>query len=96
MNCCRALVKDAATGILLSQLCNGMSIVGCGARVKYGFVKIYTVATYVDPVALQAIKHLSTEVIEESLLGPTYPRTLKITMNRNFSSKNSLPPLSKH
>lgn len=80
-------VKEAATGILFPQLCNGMYLAGCGVRVKYGFVKVYAVATYVDPVALSAVKHASREVLEEALLDPTYPRTIKIIMNRNLSSE---------
>ena len=33
-------VKEKSTGILFPQLCNGMQFVGCGVRVKYGFVKV--------------------------------------------------------
>ena len=80
-------IKEAATGILFPQLCNGMYFAGCGVRVKYGFVKVYAVATYVDPVALSAVKHASPAVIEEALLDPTYPRTIKIILNRNLSSE---------
>ena len=32
--------KEPATGILFPSLCNGMSLVGCGVRVKWGFVKV--------------------------------------------------------
>ena len=32
--------KEKSTGILFPQLCNGMQFVGCGVRVKYGFVKV--------------------------------------------------------
>ncbi|GAX12919.1 hypothetical protein FisN_32Lh059 [Fistulifera solaris] len=79
-------IKEAATGILFPQLCNGMFFAGCGVRVKYGFVKVYAVATYVDPVALGAVKH-SPAAVEEALLDPTYPRTIKIILNRNLSSE---------
>ncbi len=79
-------IKEAATGILFPQLCNGMFFAGCGVRVKYGFVKVYAVATYVDPVALGAVKH-APAAVEEALLDPTYPRTIKIILNRNLSSE---------
>jgi len=32
--------KEPATGILFPRLCNGMTLVGCGVRVKWGFVKV--------------------------------------------------------
>jgi hypothetical protein len=32
--------KEKATGILFPNLCNAMTFVGCGVRVKYGFVKV--------------------------------------------------------
>ena len=32
--------KEPATGILFPRLCQGMTFVGCGVRVKYGFVKV--------------------------------------------------------
>lgn len=32
--------KESSTGILFPHLCNGMQFVGCGVRVKYGFVKV--------------------------------------------------------
>lgn len=32
--------KEEATGILFPSLCNGMSLAGCGVRVKWGFVKV--------------------------------------------------------
>ncbi len=31
---------EPKTGILFPRLCNGMTFVGCGVRVKYGFVKV--------------------------------------------------------
>ena len=33
-------IKEKSSGILFPQLCNGMQFVGCGVRVKYGFVKV--------------------------------------------------------
>ena len=35
--------KEPSTGILFPQLCNGMTFVGCGVRVKYGFVKVSSI-----------------------------------------------------
>jgi hypothetical protein len=77
--------KEKATGILFPQLCNGYTLVGCGVRVKYGFIKVYAVGTYVDPTAMIAIKSQSKEVIEKALLNPMYPRTIRIVMNRGLS-----------
>ena len=31
---------EPSTGILFPRLCNGMTLVGCGVRVKWGFVKV--------------------------------------------------------
>ena len=78
-------VKEKATGILFPQLCNGYTLVGCGVRVKYGFVKVYAVGTYVDPIAMTAVKSQSREAIEKALLNPMYPRTIRIVMNRGLS-----------
>jgi hypothetical protein len=54
-------------------------------RVKYGFVKVYAVGTYLDPLAMSAVKNASSAVVEEALLDPTYPRTIRIVMNRDLS-----------
>lgn len=80
-----ALVKEEATGIAFPQLCNAMRLCGCGVRVKYVFVKVYAVGTYMDPVAMMAVKKGSTADIEKALLDPTYPRTIRIVMNRGLS-----------
>lgn len=80
-------VKEPGTGILFPQLCNGLYFAGCGYRVKYGFFKVYAVGTYMDPLSLGAVKTSSKEAIEEALLDPTYPRTIRIVMNRNLSSE---------
>jgi len=76
--------KEPKTGILFPHLCNGMTFVGCGVRVKYGFVKVYAVATYVDPIAMSGSTS-STSTILTALLNPTVPRTIRIVMNRNLS-----------
>ena len=80
-----APTKEPATGILFPRLCNGMQFVGCGVRVKWGFVKVYAVGTYVDPIAMAAIKKEGAKAIEKALLDPMYPRTLRIVMNRSLS-----------
>lgn len=83
-------LKEPATGILFPQLCNGYYFAGCGVRVKYGFVKVYAVGTYIDPLAMSAVIKNTKEsknqnVVEEALLNPTYPRTIRIVMNRSLS-----------
>lgn len=77
--------KEPATGILFPKLCNGMTFAGCGVRVKYGFVKVYAVGTYVDPLAMSMIKSQGEDEIKKALLDPSYPRTIRIVMNRNLS-----------
>lgn len=77
--------KETSSGILFPHLCNAMTFVGCGVRVKYGFVKVYAVGTYMDPVAMSAIKTQGAAAIEKSLLDPAYPRTIRIVMNRGLS-----------
>jgi len=77
--------KEKQTGILFPQLCNGMNLVGVGVRVKYVFVKVYAVGTYMDPVAMMAVKKGSKADIEKALLDPTYPRTIRVVMNRGLS-----------
>lgn len=80
-----APTKEPATGILFPRLCNGMQFVGCGVRVKWGFVKVYAAGTYVDPIAMAAIKKEGAKAIEKALLDPMYPRTIRIVMNRSLS-----------
>jgi len=77
--------KEPSTGILFPHLCNAMTFVGCGMRVKYGFVKVYAVGTYMDPVAMSAVKTQGSKAIEKALLNPAYPRTIRIVMNRGLS-----------
>lgn len=78
-------VKEKATGILFPQLCNGYYLAGTGVRVKYGLIKVYAVGTYLDPLAISAIKVADRAIVEDALLDPNYPRTIKIVMNRNLS-----------
>jgi hypothetical protein len=78
-------VKEPATGINFPALCNGYQLVGQGVRIKYVFVKVYAVGTYMDPVAMMAVKKSSKRDIEKALLDPTYPRTIRIVMNRGLS-----------
>lgn len=77
--------KEPKTSIPFPQLCNGMSLAGVGVRIKYVFVKVYAVGTYIDPVAMMAVKKASKEEIEKALLDPSYPRTIRIVMNRGLS-----------
>jgi len=77
--------KEPQTGILFPSLCNGMNLVGVGVRIKYVFVKVYAVGTYLDPVAMMAVKTGSKADMEKALLDPSYPRTIRIVMNRGLS-----------
>ena len=78
-------VKEKATGILFPQLCNGYYLAGCGVRIKYGFVKVYALGTYLDPLAMSAVKKADAATIQQALCNPTYPRTIRIVMNRGLS-----------
>jgi hypothetical protein len=62
-----------------------MTIAGVGVRIKYVFVKVYAVGTYLDPIAMMAVKKGTPDDIEAALLDPTYPRTIRIVMNRGLS-----------
>jgi hypothetical protein len=77
--------QEPVTGIFFPALCNGMQLVGVGLRIKYVFVKVYAVGTYMDPIAMMAVKRGSPEDIEKALLDPTYPRTIRVVMNRGLS-----------
>jgi len=77
--------KEASTGILFPRLCNALTFVGCGVRVKWRFVKVYAVGTYIDPIAMQGIQKEDISSIEKALLNPMYPRTIRIVMNRALS-----------
>ena len=50
-------VKEPATGIAFPKLCNGYQLVGQGVRIKYVFVKVYAVGTYMDPVAMMVSRN---------------------------------------
>jgi len=80
-----APTQEKKTGILFPKLCNGLTFVGCGVRVKYRFVKVYAVGTYIDPLAMNAVKKEEDSAIEKALLDPLYPRTIRIVMNRSLS-----------
>lgn len=77
--------KEKATGILFPKQCNGFMLAGTGVRVKYGFVKVYAVGTYLDPLAMSVMKGQSKEDIQKALLNPMYPRTIRIVMARGLS-----------
>lgn len=77
--------KEASTGILFPRLCNALTFVGCGVRVKWRFVKVYAVGTYIDPIAMQGIQKEDIASIQKALLNPMYPRTIRIVMNRALS-----------
>lgn len=62
-----------------------MQFVGCGVRVKYGFIKVYAVGTYADPMDMAALKPLSRDDRIKALLDPAVPRIIRIVMNRGLS-----------
>ena len=47
--------------------------------------QVYAVGTYMDPIAMFAIKTQGKDAIEKALLDPSYPRTIRIVMNRGLS-----------
>lgn len=77
--------QEPATGIMFPRLVNGMTLAGCGVRVKWGFVKVYAVGTYFDPLAMSMVKSQGETEVKKALLDPNYPRVIKIVMNRNLS-----------
>jgi len=81
------ITKEPATNIAFPALCNAMSLAGVGVRVKYVFVNVYAVGAYFDPIAMMAVKKGKSEDIEKALCDPSYPRTIRIVMNRGLSGK---------
>jgi len=79
------ITNESVTKIAFPALCNAMSLAGVGVRVKYIFVNVYAVGAYFDPIAMMAVKKASQEDIEKALVDPTYPRTIRIVMNRSLS-----------
>jgi len=79
------ITNEPATKIAFPALCNGMSLAGVGVRVKYVFVNVYAVGAYFDPIAMMAVKKGSKPDMEGALVDPTYPRTIRIVMNRGLS-----------
>jgi hypothetical protein len=78
-------VEEAKTGILFPPMEGNFSFVGCGVRVKYGFVKVYAVGTYADATDMAKLKPLARADRIKALLDPAVPRTIRIVMNRNLS-----------
>jgi hypothetical protein len=81
------ITTEPITKILFPALVNGMSLAGVGVRVKYMFVNVYACGAYFDPIAMMAIKKGTTNDMENALIDPTYPRTIRIVMNRGLSGK---------
>ena len=81
-------VLEASTGILFPLVCNGFDFTGCGVRVKWGLIKVYAVGTYMDRIAMSAVKKSrDPATLQEALLNPDYPRTIRIVMARDLSVK---------
>ena len=49
------------------------------------YLLVYAVGSYFDPVSLMAVKNGSKEEVERALLDPTYPRCIRVVMNRALS-----------
>jgi hypothetical protein len=64
---------------------SGYYLAGCGVRVKWALIKVYAVGTYLDPLAMSAVTNSSPEMIQDALLNPVYPRTIRIVMARGLS-----------
>lgn len=79
------ITNEPATKIAFPALCNGMSLAGVGVRIKYVFVNVYAVGAYFDPIAMMAVKKGTQEDMDRALVDPTYPRTIRIVMNRGLS-----------
>jgi hypothetical protein len=47
--------------------------------------KVYAVGSYFDPLAMSMIKNQGEAEIKKALLDTSYPRTIRIVMNRNLS-----------
>jgi len=45
---------------------------------------VYAVGTYVDFLSMSAVKNRPESEIEQALLDPMYPRTIRIVMNRGY------------
>ena len=79
-------IKEKSTGILFPQVCNGFDFTGCGVRVKWGLIKVYAVGTYMDRIAMNAVKKSPDRAtLEKALLNPDYPRTIRIVMARDLT-----------
>jgi hypothetical protein len=79
-------VKEKSTGILFPKQCYGFFLAGMGVRIKYGFVKVYAVGTYVDPLVMSGMKGQPRDVVQKALLNPKYPRIIRIVMARGLST----------
>jgi hypothetical protein len=79
--------KEPSTGIVFPQECNGMNFLGCGVRIKWGLVKVYAVAAYMDTNSMKGlgIKGKSNDNILKTLMDPSLPRVIRIVMNRGLS-----------
>jgi len=76
-------VKEPDTGIMFPPMVNGLTFMGCGVRIKYVFVKVYAIGSYMDPS--QFVGKKDDAEIEKALLDPGYHRTIRIVMNRTMT-----------
>jgi len=75
-------VREPETGLMFPPMVNGFNFMGCGVRIKFGFVKVYAVGCYFDPATLKGLE--SSADIEKAFLEPEVPRVIRIVINRSI------------
>ena len=70
--------EEADTGIMFPPMVNGFTLMGCGVRIKYVFVKVYAVGAYLRPEDFKGMK--DDAAIEKKLLDPSCHKTIRIVM----------------
>ena len=82
---------EASTNIpfptTLGSSSKGMVLGGVGVRKFAKLIKVYAVGVYFDRKAIIEIINAGNQNdIEKALLNPTYPRTIRMVLNRALSS----------
>jgi len=64
-----------------------MNFLGCGVRIKWGLVKVYAVATYMNTSSMngRVSNGRGDDSIVKVLMDPSTPRVIRIVMNRGLS-----------
>ena len=76
-------VAEPDTGIMFPPMVNGFTLMGCGVRIKYVFVKVYAVGAYLRPEDFAGMK--DDAAIEKALLDPNKHKVIRIVMNRSMT-----------